>query len=138
MMLLLIDDNELVRNSLAGLLSDMYPNLEIRSFDRCEPALLLTQDHIDFVLLDFHLLGSGPGSRQETLARAVELDGWACLKAVIARFPNAKVVLMSANRREDMEPQAQVLGAHGYVEKSTQASVLLADLRRAIDVRYPT
>jgi DNA-binding NarL/FixJ family response regulator len=134
MMLLLIDDNALVRNSLAGLLGDMYPSLEIRSFDRCEPALLLPDNHVDFVLLDFHLIGSSPSPRQEALARAFELDGWACLKAVIARFPKAKVVLMSANRREDMEPQAQGLGAHGYVEKSTQASVLLADLRRAIDV----
>ena len=134
MMLLLIYDNELVRNSLAGLLGDMYPSLEIRSFGRCEPALLLPYSHVDFVLLDFHLIGSGSSPRQEALDRAVELDGWACLKAVIARFPKAKVVLMSANRREDMEPQAQVLGAHGYVEKSTQASVLLADLKRAIDV----
>ncbi len=134
MILLLIDDNELVRNSLAGLLGDMYPSLVILSFDRCEPALLLPYGHVDFVLLDFHLIGTPPSPRKEAVARAVEIDGWTCLKAVIARFPKAKVVLMSANRREDMEAQAQVLGAHGYVEKSTQASVLLADLRRAINV----
>jgi DNA-binding NarL/FixJ family response regulator len=132
-MLLLIDDNELVRNSLAGLLNDLYPSMEIRSFGRCEPALLLPFGHVDFVLLDFHLIGVAPSVRKEGASIPKELDRWACLQAVIARYPKARVILMSAHRREEMEARAQALGAHGFVEKSVQASVLLNDLRRAFD-----
>jgi DNA-binding NarL/FixJ family response regulator len=130
-MLLLIDDNELVRNSLEGLLIDLYPGLEVRSFARCEPALLVPFNHVDFVLLDFNLIGSK--SRLNEAGELAELDGWACLQAMIARFPQAKVVLMSATQREQMAARAQALGAHGFVEKSVQAHVLLGDLKRALD-----
>jgi DNA-binding NarL/FixJ family response regulator len=133
MTLLLIDDNELVRNSLAGLLNDMYPDLEIRSFSRCEPALLERDVQVDFVLLDFHLIGRVSALGGDGLVRSAELDGWACLQAMIAQFPKAKVVLMSANRKEEMTARARALGAHGFVEKSVQSSVLLYDLRRAFD-----
>jgi DNA-binding NarL/FixJ family response regulator len=133
MMLLLIDDNELVRTSLAGLLNDLYPSMEIRSFSRCEPALLVPYGHVDFVLLDFHLVDSVSGSRKDGSSVPRELDGWACLRVVIARFPEARVILMSANRREELVARAKALGAHGFVEKSVQASVLLGDLRRAFD-----
>ncbi len=134
MTLLLIDDNELVRNSLAGLLTDMYPNLEIRCFSRCEPALLEHDGCVDFVLLDFHLIGTGSALSGDASVKPAELDGWACLQAMIARFPKAKVILMSANRSESMTARARALGAHAFVEKSVQSSALLNDLRRALEV----
>ncbi len=133
-MLLLIDDNELVRNSLAGLLNDMYPSLKILCFNRCEPALLLQDEVADFVLLDFHLIGRVSALGNDGAVWPAELDGWACLRAMIARFPKAKVILMSANRREEMTERARALGAHGFVEKTVQSSTLLNDLRRAFDV----
>lgn len=134
MALLLIDDNELVRNSLAGLLTDMYPILDIRSFSRCEPALLEHEGRVDFVLLDFHLIGTGSASGGDGSVKPAELDGWACLQAMIARFPKAKVILMSASRSEAMSARAIALGAHGFVEKSVQSTALLNDLRRALGV----
>jgi DNA-binding NarL/FixJ family response regulator len=134
MKVFLIDDNDLVRDSLSGLLQDLHPGLKVSSFATCEAALSVSDVAVDYVLLDFTLV-SHPGSNvsQEVIAVGARraLSEWTCFAAVRRRFGAARIVLMSAHPRDILAPLALTRGAFAYVEKSVQASVLLNDLMAA-------
>jgi DNA-binding NarL/FixJ family response regulator len=134
MNLLLVDDNLLVRKSLAGLLGDLYPSLSITCLASCEAALAHGEQAIDFVLLDFHLGPQSASHQHAPSTTAPSLEGWDCLRAIKARFPSARIIVMSAEPRQEMFELARALGAAAFVEKSVQPSILLRDLRLAFDV----
>jgi DNA-binding NarL/FixJ family response regulator len=134
MKVLLIDDNDLVRDSLSGLLKDLIPGLSVSSFATCEAALNASTEGVNYVLLDFSLAShSGASSTQQVQVVDAHrgLSEWNCFAAIQRRFGKARLVLMSAHPRQLLAPVALSRGAFAYIEKSVQSSVLLTDLKAA-------
>ena len=145
MKLFLIDDNELVRSSLSGLLRDLYPQIHLSCFASCEAALASLEEQVHFVLLDFHLharsagdhLINVPNSFQPTAPHiSQKLEAWACLTAIQKRFSKARIILISAEPTRDMFTKARALGAHAFIEKSVRPAVMLKEIREALDARH--
>jgi DNA-binding NarL/FixJ family response regulator len=67
-------------------------------------------DSPDLVLIDFSL------SR---------LDGAATITQILCNYPQIRVVILSADDREDIVTQALLSGAHGFVLKDVSGSTLL-------------
>lgn len=132
MNLLLIDDNALVRASLAGLLCDLFPGLTVVEAASCEAARRITDVHFTHVLVDFHLSPVAQAGFVVCEPGQEVLEGWECLEVLSYVFPQARLVLMSAQPRAEMLAPALAAGASDFVEKSVFPGTMLADLKRAI------
>lgn len=114
---LVVDDHTMVRAGLRALLEAFddlafageAPDGEaaLMAFDRCKP---------DVVLMDVVM---------------PRMDGVAALKALRARDPNARVVMLSSFPGEDVVQQAIASGAMGFVLKNATAEELAHAIRRA-------
>lgn len=130
MKLFLVDDNELVRNSLGGLLRDLYPELHISTFASCEAALAGAEPEVQFILLDFHLYNKINTSETNDPPK---LEAWDCLFAMRQRFPSTRIILISAEPSQEMYAKARALGAYAFIEKSVRPAVMLKEIREALD-----
>ena len=87
MNLLLIDDNALVRASLAGLLCDLFPGLTVIQAASCEAARRITDVHFTHVLVDFHLSPVAQAGFAVCEPGQEVLEGWECLEVLSLCFP---------------------------------------------------
>ena len=116
---LVADDHELVRSGIRhalGLAGDIEVAAEAPDGDAAL-AVLETQE-IDVCLLD---------------VRMPRLDGLACLKEIVARWPGLPVVMLSADDSRETTIDALRAGAVGYVLKSVRPTDLAAAIRQAVD-----
>jgi two-component system nitrogen regulation response regulator NtrX len=117
---LIVDDEESIRRSLSGLLSD--EGYEVASAADGEAALaLLRNDAVepDLVLLDIAMPGR---------------DGMSVLEEVRGRWPELPVVMMSGHGTIETAVRATRLGAFDFIEKPLSAEKLLLTLQHALDV----
>jgi CheY-like chemotaxis protein len=94
---LIVDDSKLARMSVVKVLSTLHadwPRIEAANAD--EALLQITQQHPDFVLLDFNMPG------KDGLAFAAELRH---------QHPHMGVALISANRQVEVIRRAEAAGA---------------------------
>jgi len=118
---LIVDDEESIRRSLAGLLSD--EGLEVATASNGEAALAsLREDGADFdvVLLDIAMPGR---------------DGMQVLEEVRGQWSDLPVVMMSGHGNIETAVKATRLGAFDFIEKPLSAEKLLLTLQHAIDNR---
>jgi two-component system nitrogen regulation response regulator NtrX len=117
--LLVVDDEDSIRRSLAGLLTD--EGYEVATASDGDAALVsLREDaaEIDLVLLDIAMPGR---------------DGMQVLEEARGRWPEMPFVMMSGHGNIETAVKATRLGAFDFIEKPLSVEKLLLTLQHALD-----
>lgn len=116
---LIADDHPLVRSGVRRALED-EPDLAVvgEATNGAKVLPLIGQTHPDLVVLDISM---------------PQLDGLACLDQIRKRFPDVKVVILSASGDPGRVQAALARGATAYVLKSVDVRDLASALRQAIE-----
>jgi DNA-binding NarL/FixJ family response regulator len=112
--LLLLDDHPLVRQGIAGLLSDGGFDVVGQAATAADALRLLGQVPVDVVVLDLSL---------------EEGSGLDFLAAVRERFQEARAVVYSVHADGDRVRRAFAIGAMGYVTKAEDPEILAECVR---------
>jgi two-component system nitrogen regulation response regulator NtrX len=118
---LIVDDEESIRRSLAGLLSD--EGWEVVAAADGEAALAAVHDEagaFDVVLLDIAMPGR---------------DGIAVLEELRGAHPELPIVMMSGHGTIETAVRSTRLGAFDFIEKPLSAEKLFLTLQHAVDQR---
>ena len=120
MKILVVDDHPLIVEALVQLLPQLGPSIEVRgAIDPAQAiAVLDNEPDVALVLLDLAL----PGARGLDFLGDLKLD-----------YPGVPVVVLSATHDQSTVMAALGAGAHGFVPKSADASVLLQAVQRVLD-----
>jgi len=115
--ILIVDDEESIRRSLAGILSD--EGFETGSVGDGERALTAVREKVpDLVLLDIAMPGR---------------DGLEILEELRATWPHLPVVMMSGHGTIETAVRATQLGAFDFIEKPLSVEKLLLTLRHGLE-----
>jgi DNA-binding NarL/FixJ family response regulator len=105
---LLVEDHDLVRLGIKALFSNTQDNLEIEWLEAATLVealrLYAVNTNIDLVLLDLNL---------------ADCKGLSGFSQIISKYPYAKVVILSGTQDEFVMRQAKLMGAIGYLHKSS-------------------
>jgi two-component system NtrC family sensor kinase len=115
---LVVDDEEQVRNLLAGYLGESYPCSKAASAD--EALQLLAAAPYALVIADMMMPGR---------------NGIELLREVTARYPDTMVVMVSGVARTQRVLDAVRLGAYDYILKPCDLDVLSMTVERALERR---
>jgi two-component system nitrate/nitrite response regulator NarL len=116
---LIADDHPLVRSGVRRALEE-EPDIEVvgEATNGAKVLPLIGQTGPDLVVLDLSM---------------PQLDGLACLDQIHKRYPNVKVVILSATGDPDRVQAALARGATAYVVKSVDVRDLASALRQAVE-----
>ena len=111
MRILLVDDHEVVREGLRNLLST-HPDIEVagEAADGSSAIRRVGYDSPDVVVLD---------------VRLPDMSGVDACRVILERFPDVKVVMLSAYADEEIITEAIRAGAAGYLVKQLDGSRLV-------------
>lgn len=115
---LIVDDHPLYREGLSSLLTRLNPGTHVSSVRSVEEAGQFTGQPFDLILLDLKMPG---------------ISGMAALKGMRAMFETASVVVVSGDESPTTIHEAILLGAAGYVPKSTDIAVTIHALNLVMD-----
>jgi len=120
MKILVIDDHPLVVDALAQLLPQIDPAMVVRAaMDSREAITVLDNEpDVSLVLLDLAL----PGTRGLDFLGDLKLD-----------YPGVPVVILSATHDRATIMAALGAGAHGFIPKTADGTVLLDAVRRVLE-----
>jgi DNA-binding LytR/AlgR family response regulator len=100
---LIVDDEKKARDFLAGLLSDVRPDVEIMKACNSHEALELLENHnYDILMTDINMPG---------------MDGLQMIESIAHRDKHLFIVLVSALEKFEYAQKAINLGAHAYIVK---------------------
>jgi DNA-binding NarL/FixJ family response regulator len=113
---LLIDDHELIREALRGVLKELKRNATVLEAGSGGQAMQVVDDNpdVNLVLLDLTL---------------PDRDGFSVLTELRERFPAVSVVVLSAAQERSNVVKALELGASGYIPKSAGRDVMLGAMQ---------
>jgi len=119
MKVLIADDHPLVRSGVRRALEEEH-DIEVvgEATNGAKVLPLVGQTGPDLVVLDISM---------------PQLDGLACLDQIRKRYPDVKVVILSASGDSDRVQAALARGATAYVLKSVDVRDLASALRQAIE-----
>jgi DNA-binding NarL/FixJ family response regulator len=120
MKILVVDDHPLVQDALAQLLRQLDPGIDVRG--AAHPAEAVTvldnEPDVDLVLLDLAL----PGARGLDFLGDLKLD-----------YPGVPIVILSATHDPATVTAALGAGAHGFIPKTADGTMLVDTVRRVLD-----
>jgi two-component system nitrogen regulation response regulator NtrX len=118
--ILVIDDEEDIRNSIAGLLQD--ENYEVRTAENSDKALDAISERVpDLILIDIWLENS-------------KLDGLELLSEIQSKFLAVPCIMISGHGNIDIAVKAIRSGASDYIEKPFETERLLITLERVLEL----
>jgi DNA-binding NarL/FixJ family response regulator len=120
MKVLCVDDHPTVREGVAFLIAQEFPDLALvhaGSLAEAEQSMLADPD-IRLVLLDLGL---------------PDADGLKAVNQLRTKCPDATIVVLSAETMPDIIVAAIDCGASGFIPKTANAKEMLAALRRVLD-----
>ena len=118
--ILVVDDEEDIRKSIAGLLED--ENYQVRTVENSDQALDSISERVpDLILLDIWLENS-------------KLDGMELLKEIQSKFLFVPCIMISGHGNIDIAVKAIRSGASDYIEKPFEAERLLITLERVLEL----
>lgn len=115
----LIDDHELIRDSVRRVLMDEFDFEEVHQADDLESGLDLLSGigHIDLIVTDLIMPGtSGPES----------------LAALVEAFPASSIIVMSGSEAKEDVLGCLSAGVDGYIPKSLSVSEMVAAIRQVL------
>ncbi len=120
MKILVVDDHPLVLDALAQLLPQLDPAIDVRGASNPAEAVAVLDNEpdVDLVLLDLAL----PGARGLDFLGDLKLD-----------YPGVPVVVLSATHDQATVMAALGAGAHGFIPKTADGTMLLDAVRRVLD-----
>ena len=117
--ILIVDDEESIRRSLAGILSDEgFETETVADGEKALTALREGEQAPDLVLLDIAMPG---------------MDGIETLQALREARPDLPVIMISGHGTIETAVEATRLGAFDFIEKPLDRDRLLLTLRNALD-----
>src|SRR3954447_26094417 len=116
MKILVVDDHELIREALRGVLKELKRDVIVLEAADSRQAMqhLSEQPDIGLILLDLSL---------------PDRDGFSVLSELCERRPAISVVVLSARQDRDSVVKVLDLGALGFIPKSGQREVMLSALQ---------
>lgn len=117
--ILVVDDEESIRNSLSGILRDEGFNVSLASNGR-EAIEKAEKEMLDLVLLDIWMPG---------------LDGIEVLKRLKATVPGLAVIMISGHGTVETAVQATKLGAYDFIEKPLSLDKVVLTVNHALNFR---
>lgn len=116
--ILIVDDHELIRRGLGGILAEAFPSLSLGEAVNAAQALdAARRESWDVILVDINLPGR---------------SGLDLLQDLRAESPRTPVVILSAFPEQEYAIRSFKLGAAGYVSKQSASAELLAAIRKAL------
>lgn len=115
--IIIIDDHSLYRMGLIVALKAPLPYVQIIEAANVEDALKSCKS-VNLVLLDIDLDG---------------VNGLAFIPSIKAAWPEAKIIVLSANRQEDCAKDAISAGADDFLSKSLMSSQVISSIVAALD-----
>ena len=119
MKLLIVDDDQLIRKSLAISLS-REPDIEVigQAHDGAAAAEICKNTTPDVILMDINMPG---------------MDGIAATRLIKARYPDIKIMMLTTFDDRPNIQQALAAGADGYLVKTDKISGIAGKLRLLLD-----
>lgn len=118
-LILIVDDEESIRQSLEGILSD--EGYQVVTAENGEEALDIIKEEVpDLVLLDIWMPG---------------MDGIQVLEKIKAMLPEQAVVMMSGHGTIETAVKATKVGAFDFIEKPFSLDKLLITIANAISIK---
>lgn len=119
MKILVIDDHVLIRQAMAGVLKKLKRDAVLLEAPNGAEAMqrLAANADTELILLDLTL---------------PDRDGFAVLAELRERYPDAAVVVLSAEQDPEIVRRALDFGARGYIPKSAKADVIINALRLVV------
>jgi DNA-binding NarL/FixJ family response regulator len=116
MKILVVDDHDLIREALRGVLKKLRPDALVLEASNGARAMGLVVEHpdLELILLDLSL---------------PDRDGFAVLAELRERYPAISIVVLSATQDRATVVNALDLGAAGFIPKSGQREVMLCALQ---------
>jgi DNA-binding NarL/FixJ family response regulator len=115
---LIVDDHELVRRGLRGLLAEAFPDLDLGEAVNAAEALDMTHKKTwDVILVDINL---------------PTRSGLELLQDLRADCPQVPVVVLSAFPEREYAVRAFRLGAAAYISKQSASAELIVAIRKAL------
>jgi DNA-binding NarL/FixJ family response regulator len=116
MKILVVDDHQLIREALRGVLKELRRDAVILEAPNAAQAeqIITEQGDINLVLLDLTL---------------PDRDGFSLLEELRRRYPAISVVVLSATQDRSNVVKALDLGASGYIPKSARREVMLSAIQ---------
>ncbi|MCX7176310.1 MAG: response regulator transcription factor [Proteobacteria bacterium] len=113
---LLADDHALLRDALHMVL-ELAPDIEVvgEAIDGNDVLRMVGESRADVVCMDLTMPG---------------LNGVEATRQLLAKYPNVKVIGLSAHRDQRRVATMIEAGAHGYVVKSDAGTELLQAIRK--------
>jgi CheY-like chemotaxis protein len=111
MTILIVEDNEPMRELLKKLVSDLAEDL-MECDDGAEALEAYQRRHPDWILMDIKMKA---------------MDGIAATRQIKAAFPEARIIIVTGHDNTKLRAAAQSAGACGYVHKEN-----LLELRRIL------
>jgi two-component system nitrogen regulation response regulator NtrX len=116
--ILIVDDEETIRQSLGGILSD--EGYEVLTADSGEQAMKIVEEELpSLVFLDIWLTG---------------MDGLETLKALKSEYPSICVVIMSGHGSIETAVRATKLGAFDFIEKPLSLEKVILVVNHAYEM----
>jgi two-component system nitrogen regulation response regulator NtrX len=116
--ILIVDDEETIRQSLGGILSD--EGYEVLTAESGEQAIRILEEELpSLVFLDIWLTG---------------MDGLETLKAIKSEYPSVCVVMMSGHGTIETAVRATKLGAFDFIEKPLSLEKVILVVNHAYEM----
>ena len=118
---LFVEDHQLLADALTALLG-REPDIEVAGVARTvAEAKTMSKDRLDVVLMDYHL-PDGTGAE--------------ATRAIKARWPGARVVMVTALTDDETVLESIQAGADGYLTKDNDLPTLVAAILRPIRIGH--
>lgn len=120
MQAVLIDDHELIRDSVGRILNEQLGFLTALEAGDLESGLTLLSEtgQVDLIIVDLHMPGSsGPES----------------LGALVEGFPDSRIIVMSASESKEDVLGCISAGVDGYIPKSLSVAEMVAAIQQVLD-----
>ncbi|MDQ1240698.1 MAG: two-component system, cell cycle sensor histidine kinase and response regulator CckA, partial [Thermodesulfobacteriota bacterium] len=117
--ILLVDDEEVLRDLCSAILGEF--GYKVITAENGREALEIYEAHreeISLIILDLIM---------------PEMDGTTCLKEILLRAPDARVLMASGYSNSETLKDTEALGAKGFVEKPYNTRELLQTVREILD-----